>query len=754
MARRRTTAKQEAPPGSQRASGGEREVPSATVNSKASPGTADTQQAKRIKNYANDRESIAYEQASRLYNPIQQAYNNQENLADQIEEYWNIYNAIPDENQQYSGNSQCYVPAVRDAINARAKRALKQLFPATHKHVEAISADGDIPYTQLSLIEHYIHKTNLKSTIRSMLIAGDVTGQWNLHIDWLKTNRKVRGIIQKSPIVEVIDGEDVRDLGIPLPGLEAQEAIDEQEVTEEGPEITEFATSDLAVIPPTASSIDKAEAVSLRLRMSEEAVQMMVDEGVFELPEGTANASAWFKGHKESVQSRQKTVPPQKMTADAGVKVHGTWAYALIYYVQAKIQFEEGQAPEEACIYFSGPNQIIGLIRSPYWGGKRDIISAPVDKLHGSFFGRSKVEPVKYLQWNLTDYWNMGQDSAMYSLMPIWAANPEKNPNWQSMVMGLAAVWPIAPQDIQPITQPQLYKDSMAICSGIKMQIWESLEVNEMMMGRTPQGRKNNALIGAMQQEQNTVISDHAERVEEVILNPLIERIFEYDQQFRTDALTVKARGEIGVKASMIDVEPQQWGNRYFFRWDGTAFIIGQNRLQQQIAWMNVLKGVPPAMLDGRRLSVLPILEAGTENIFGPDIAPKILIDERNMFTIDAAIENEMIWNQFVTPVHPGDNDVEHLREHMQVANQTGDPAGLFKQHMQAHMMQLQQKRQQEAAQMQMMMKGAPGSPGGAGPGVAGTPRPGAMPGQPRFQGPPGMVQADAMVDPLAAGRG
>jgi hypothetical protein len=45
--------------------------------------------------------------------------------------------------------------------------------------------------------------------------------------------------------------------------------------------------------------------------------------------------------------------------------------------------------------------------------------------------------------------------------------------------------------------------------------------------------------------------------------------------------------------------------------------------------------------------------------------------------------------------------------------------------------------------------QGAPGVPGGAGPGVAGTPRQGAQPGQPRGgQAPPGAIHRDQMQDP------
>jgi len=176
-------------------------------------------------------------------------------------------------------------------------------------------------------------------------------------------------------------------------------------------------------------------------------------------------------------------------------------------------------------------------------------------------------------------------------------------------------------------------------------------------------------------------------------------------------------------------------------------------RIQQQIAAVNVLKGIPPQMLNGRTLDVGPFAEMLAETAFGPEIAPRILLDQRNQFKMDPVIENEMLWNGFEVDVHEADDDPAHLQSHMQAAAMSGDPVGYFKTHMQKHMAQLQKKR--EMAMGPPPQQGLPGAPGGAGPGVPGTPRPGAMPapGGPRpAQNPPGAIQADAM--PGMPGRG
>jgi hypothetical protein len=721
-------------------------APADTANILAAPGALEG--GEKVENFAEDETSELYKEAAALYAPVQRAYENKQEQADRIEEHWNIFLCKADSNQTYSGNSQCYVPAVRDCINARAKRTLAQLFPTKHKHVEAVGADREIPYAQLALIEHDIRMTRLKEIVRSDLVAGDVTGQWNLYIDWTRSYRRITELVKRNPELETLEGESV-----PLVDPnEEEDALDESDLLEEGPEIVDFATEDLAVVPPTCNDIEKAEAVAIRLRMSKDKVQELVEQGVFTLGKH-ANADTLWKALETDSQAGGNLPgqnPARKRAQDAGIKTEGAYKFLLCYEVTAKLDFPQEDGPPVkrlAYIYYASANLVLGIVKAPQWGGKRPVISAPVERVKGSFFGASKIEPVKFMQWNLNDYWNMGQDAAMYSLLPIWAADPLNNPNWASMVMGLAAVWPIAPNDVAPLTQPQLYKEALTICDSIKRQIWESMDVNEVMMGRMPQGRKNNATMGAVQQEQMTNIMDHAERYEECMLTPVVERMHEYERQFRTNSVLVEQRGEIGLKAKLTQVNPSQFGERYRYQWAGTSIIKGQQLQQMRIAGMNVLRGIPPQLLGGKRLDVGPILESFVEDLYGPELAPQILVDETNRFTVPPDVENEMMHNNLPVSVHPADDDQQHLISHMSGARLTGDANGRFRAHIALHTMALQTKMQTQLAQQQ----GMPGVPGGGQPGagVPGTPRPGAQPGvKSGPQNPPGLPGPDQGVGP------
>lgn len=697
-----------------------------------------------IENWADKPDSDAYTEAAKLYPKIAKCYQNKQEQMDRCEEYWSIYNAQPDENQQYSGNSQCYIPAVRNAVNARMKRTLAQLFPVNHKHVGATGPDGNMPFAQISLLEHYIRSAAVKDVVRADLIAGDVTGQWNLYIDWSRTQRRITELIKKPPILEDHElGGEVEDLAADEDDWDWEK--ESKEVTTEGPDVVPFATEDLAVYPPTCNDIEKATATAIRLRLTVDAVQQFIDEGVFVGVEAKELVDSLAKPDG----GREKYVPPKKRTGDAGIRTEGTFKYALIYEVHTNLDLGNGKEP--CFVYFAGQDVILGIIRNPFWSGKRPIISAPIERITGSFFGISKIEPVKFLQWNLNDYWNMGQDSAQYSLLPITMVDPLSNPNYQSMVVGLAAVWLTDPNKTKFANFPAIYKDAMMLCQGIKQEINESMDVNDAMLGKMPTGRKNQAQMAAMAQQQESNIIDNAKRYEEVVLNPLLEWMFELDRQFRTEELTVEVLGELGARANLQKIPPQAFGERYFFRWCGTSYQQNLQRMQQMIAWMNVLRGIPPQQLDGRRLNIGPILEYGTEQIFGPEVAPRILIDERNMFHLDPQDENLMMHNGLSAEIHQADDDRAHIAAHLQAAQLTGDPQGLFRAHVQQHQQAMQAKLQAQQAPKQP--QGQPGVPGGAGPGVAGTPRAGAQPGQPRPQGPAGMIHPDQIASPMAGPR-
>jgi hypothetical protein len=156
--------------------------------------------------------------------------------------------------------------------------------------------------------------------------------------------------------------------------------------------------------------------------------------------------------------------------------------------------------------------------------------------------------------------------------------------------------------------------------------------------------------------------------------------------------------------------------------------------MQQQIAWINVVKEIPPNMYEGYRLKLAPMIVQGTENVFGPRLAPQVF-EKIELISADPMQENEMLLEGFPVEVKPGDDDQQHIQAHM-MALQAGDPHQTIRNHIAMHMQQMQAKAAQQAQQAGPQQ----GGKGGGGP------KPGAQPAAQRpAQQPAGAIHRDNM---------
>jgi hypothetical protein len=227
------------------------------------------------------------------------------------------------------------------------------------------------------------------------------------------------------------------------------------------------------------------------------------------------------------------------------------------------------------------------------------------------------------------------------------------------------------------------------------------------------------------------------------IFTPMVQWFYELDYQYRSKPMMVKQYGPLGQYAMMEEVPLLQSGKNLQYKWYGTESNKSIQQIQQQIAAMNVFKGIPPEQLNGRKFDAGPILDQIALTVFGPRLAPHILIDQRHQLTLPPEQENMMMLEHFFIEVHPMDDDVQHIQAHQEAMQEHGDEGGFFRTHIIEHLKQMQAKNAQAHP------KGLPGAPGAAGqPGQQGAPRQGAIAGPPKpMQNPPGAIHQDSMQD-------
>ena len=679
----------------------------------------------KIKNYAG-RSTVA-DAARELFQKVEDGYkeSKRDATADN-EDFWKIYNCELTDNQIYDGDSQTYVPIVRDAVNARRKRFASMLFPTAGKNIEVISESGDTPTATIALLQHHIKFAKLRQKLPPIFLNGDIEGQWSLMVDWVRRERT-----------------EIRKINAEIPGSDIKfEDVQEHKIIEEGPEITVIPSNELYVFPPTVDHLQDAELVVVRWRWTKDKLREKAREGWLDknAVDDLIDGKSFESGDKWAAKARVE---------DSNNNIKGKNAFELVYMIYTKMKLD-GPKKEPAIVFLGAKNEVLGVVANPYWSKKVNIISYAADPVAGSFWGQSKVQAVQDLQYQLNDVVNMGLDSALFALLPIVMTDPVKNPRVASMIMGKAAIWETSPNDTKLVNFPALYQHALTLKNDLKSQIMESMEVNDAMLGKAPPGRKNAQAIGQQQQEGLATINDVVKRFETGMCDELLEWMYELDLQFREDDLLATKFGEHGQRAVMERIPVQQWNERYSFHWTGTDQLAGPQRIQQLISGINVARGFTPDMLNGRKLDLGPAIDQLFQLMFGPTLSGQVLIDQRHQWTIDPEIENNMLVNGFEVPVSPYDDAQKHLQSHEEAAHRSQDTTGAIRRHIMAHVAAMQQQIQGQQP------KGQPGAPGAQGqPGAAGSPRPGAMPAAPRGgQQPPGAVHADQMRDPSAGMRG
>jgi len=676
-----------------------------------------------------------------IYKDIEKGFSDQWERSNNALDYWDIYHCNLGSKQFYSGNSKIFVPIVHDAIKARTTRFVNQIFPASGKHVE-VTASEEKPQALMSLLEFYIRKAKLRTKVMPALVKnGDCEGQYTILIEWVKNERHVAMRVKSKPKVDNIE----------LEGDEEFDDIKEETITHQYPVVEVLPDADVLVLPNTSDSIEAAldagGSVTVIRRWTKAKIRQLIRDEEIDKDEGTALL--------EEMSNKEKGRIPDKKSAmvdAAGSRMEGGKSIALVYMTWTKIKIEGERRIVR--IFFGGPDQVLSCKRNPYWCDKVPVLSGPVEKTEGSFKGVPPVKFVETYQYAANDAVNEGMDAAAYALMPIVMTDPMKNPRVGSMILNVAAIWQTNPNDTKFAEFPPLWKDAFTIVGSCKDQVFQTLGINPAMMPQqvTAPGKKpNQAQIANEQMVDILTTADAVTTLEGEILTPMLQWFIWLDHQYRDAAITIRAFGEMGIDAEMERIEPVQMDRRFEFRWFGVEAARSAQQIQMQIAMLNVLRNIPPQSYPGYQLDLtLPISQL-VENTFGPRIAPKVFKDIRKQLSLEAEFENQLLESGIDMPVHPMDEDQQHMQVHAKALQENGDMHGTIREHMMRHTAQMQLKQQ---AMMQQQMAALGQGPGQQGPG-GGQPRSGAATQGPRGagQGPAGRIHQDrlALAQPRAA---
>ena len=314
-----------------------------TVDVKLEDRTKDYRELKYVK-----------KQLDKLYNAVERGFEDKREQNSYIDECWDMFNCKLNENQGYYGTSQVYVPIVRDAIKARETRFINVLFPQSGRYVDVVGNDGKVPYDTIALMDYYVRTTGLrKKVIPTMIRSGDISGNYNLYIDWMTSTPAYH---HKEKVAE-----HETELGAPVDGSPEYDDVEYEEVTDERPDVMVLDSRNLLFLPATVDDAEEAEVTAVVLRFTEEKIKKYIKEGILKKP--GENAARQYVGHRKRascrIRGRRHTdVGPGITTDSKGNKV------ALILQVWSKLKIRGGEH-RMMVTHFGGADVILGCKAKP-----------------------------------------------------------------------------------------------------------------------------------------------------------------------------------------------------------------------------------------------------------------------------------------------------------------------------------------------------------------------------------------------------
>lgn len=669
------------------------------------------------------------------YHDILKGFIDQQGRSKEIDAYWNCYLCIHDGHQAYSGDTEIYFPAIYDAVEARVTRFSNQLFPPTGQHVEADGEDLAAVRARTSLIEDYIRRSGMAKTNPQLIVNGDVEGHYWLYVDW---NFEERTVVKRIK----------RQLDIGYGPLGTVDDLVEETVPEACPMASIVSDCDVLIMPATARSpedaIEQGGSVTILRRWTEPKIKQLMDMGLIDKQKGQKLIDEMSKKPKggDNYPDAEK-----RQACAAGLQGSGREKHALIYETWSK---EEIDDERRICqTFYGGDKFVLHCHRNPLWCDRLPLQGEPVRAIHGSCKGRSPLSHgVADLQYYVNDIVMEAANSSLRGMIPIATIDPIGFARWKDCVYAQGAVWPVAPNNVQFLQFPPIYEHAGAIISENVGQIMRTLGVNPAMITQGYRNKKPTQAEVAQEHAVDLLTTANAVSALERLYSRVLLLFDAMDYQYRDTVVTVRSYGDLGIRAEMEKIDPFQEDKAVHYNWYGVAQIRATQQLQQGVGFFNVMKGIPPQMYQGYRINLAPAITSWCNSIFGATLGRKVFEDIRGQLSMSPDVENALMTQGMMMPVHALDNHQEHLQSHAQMLQETGDPQGTFRDHILKHQIAM---AQMASAQVQAAQPQAGNQQAAA----KSMPRQGAQPGQQRpAQQPPGAIHQDRMPMSMPRARG
>jgi hypothetical protein len=363
-----------------------------------------------------------------------------------------------------------------------------------------------------------------------------VVDKWNLNslmqqagivkLRWVEEFRTVKRV---GPVMDATGVPAADEMGQPI--TKAQ-TVQEPKFKGPRPEIVDL--HNFVIYPLTADSIEDAQIVGDRFRMSETAIRRKIKDG------------AWDKQQAEACIARMGTessyndpaAPSDAQDDREGVErlsdAEMLWFWELIAPYDA-----DGDGLKEDCVFTIEADSgiIVRATTYPYWHGRRYYIAQkPFPRPRQRFFGRSLPQMLEHMQREINAVHNQRADATTISISPPFLRLRSSDIDADTVQFYPGAEIPVDGMDEIQQLQVSPLIPGIEIEQQAKDWSERASPINDLAMGRQTEGNKKT--LGEVQivtQKSGLRVADVVARLQEEGMTELAQQTVGLMYQFMTD---------------------------------------------------------------------------------------------------------------------------------------------------------------------------------------------------------------------------
>ena len=611
--------------------------------------------------------------------------------------------------RHYDGLAKIFVPEILRAVETVVGNLFKVIFGQNPWFEYEPQTDEEYPAAKAEtlLVSHQMEENHFKlktqDSLRQMAISGLTVRKvlW----DFVQVTQKTKEVVLEEQ-TDGITGKKTKKRSVKD---SAVVRTIKDHWTMEPVDLLSFHISDVTT---PYHDIQKAEWIIEQTLVKKDWLRQKAKKGWIiddDLDEIHEDDKAKDSGAERYKETRRQSSGYATVKNKTGVEILERWGMLKAKYVYTDTQRSELNLDEddfvESVVVIANRKYILKLEPNPFWHNQKPYVSCPYVAKDNEFAGMGVAQIGESLQEELNDTRNQTMDNKSLVLMNMWLKSRSSGIRNQDLrVRPLGVIVTNDMDGLKPLAPPILSGVGVNIEGVIKEDLRQSVGASSNLQGIAQSGVNTATESTIVNRESFGRLFLTAQLYAELILKPVLNFAESLNYQYYEVAKVIQTIGAEGIGFQKVAPNDIVGHKNVVIRLSSDLDDNPGIKRQQLLQFLTIVQNMPPQvmqfhykLLDRIYKSFFPNAKS-LEDLYPAPPGEEQLLDPEQEF--------EIMKNGKPTPVHKGDDDQAHLKQHeadydatkfalTEVSNK------IQQNHIMDHYNQMSQKAQEQAQAVQ-----------------------------------------------------